>query len=32
MNSIAWNTSFENALAKSKTDGMLVFVDFFNPG
>jgi hypothetical protein len=31
MNSIAWNTSFENALAKSKTDGMLVFLDFFNP-
>ena len=31
MNSIVWNTSFENALAKSKTDSMLVFLDFFNP-
>jgi len=32
MAQISWITSFEEGLAKARTEKKLAFVDFFNPG
>ncbi len=29
---ITWETSWDKALARAKTEGKAVFLDFFNPG
>ncbi len=31
MSPIGWITSFDQGLAKAKTENKLVFLDFFNP-